>query len=391
MKYYLDDLLKQAYGQPETPSEDFCQTVILEMKKRKVVMPFWKKRGTYYGIALAAACSGIMILAGFGIQILRQEKLQNPDMPIRQEIAEKEKQVPMETEHPVDREDQVETEKQIDRKEETENGRPQDVLQENGKEGGKHRNASGQGEVPGGDAASPQNRGEAKEMADSFSGNSDSRRKIIESGTSVPSGENNTEQDGGSHPKKPQSADSLDPGVSPEVPVPSDAVFPQENYMSLCSVESFSFTPISPNSSAPPDGMLFVADVTGVWGEIFQDRLIHSYEELQILTGEIQEKLGQEQDAHVQKILQYLKQYQPDDFVSDALCMDVIMKRAELELELNTVYLEGKREGKKCLNIQFGSTSGETDSKDLWQYSVSMVRVSQKIARQCDRVRFWYS
>ncbi len=396
MKYRLDDLLKQAYKDQETPSLEFCRTVILEMKKREVEAPFWKKKERYHKMFLAVACAGMILLVGFGIQIFGREKLRNPGMPVKQDVALKEDQVPRETEHPVGREDQVETKRQTDQKEETDVDRKQDVPQENGR-GSSERNSNttGVGEFPGKYTKSQKNEGEAKETVDSFSGKSDSKQQKPGSKPSVPPVTSNTEpgeQEDGRDPERPQDKEPVHPGVEPEVPVPPSMVFPSENYVALCSVESFSFTrPDILFPSGKPEGKPTVDVETGVLGEIFQEKMIHSYEELQLMIGVIQNKLDQDPDASLQRILLYLQKYQPKDFDSDTLCMDVVIKKEGLELELNRVFLDVAEEGGKRLNIQFDCILGQEDFGGGWQYSVSIVRVSKKIARQCDRVDFQYS
>lgn len=394
MRYRLDDLMKQAYREQEAPSPEFCRTVILEMKKREVEAPFWKKKGMSYKVVLAVACVGIIFLAGFGIQICRQERLRNSGVSVKQDIAVKENQVPIETEHPVDREDKVETEKQVDRGEEEETDWAQDVPQENGK--GRDENGSSSRDreaVPGQQTMPEHNGGEVKEAAETektFSGRFQSRSRTSESGSSAQSEKNDAgpgRQDSGAGHQGPQAIETAVPGIMPEASPPPEIILPQGNYVSLCSVESFSFLSGECIPGSQPD----ISEPAGLWGSVIQGKMIQSYEQLQVLIGEIQEKLDREPDAHLQEILLYLKGYQPNDFVLDALCMDVIKKDAGLQLKLNNVFLDGAGEGKKCLNIQFDWMPGQMNSTDGSQYYVSMVRVSQKIAKQCGRVRFWYS
>ncbi|MDE6566529.1 MAG: hypothetical protein K2K70_02210, partial [Lachnospiraceae bacterium] len=124
---------------------------------------------------------------------------------------------------------------------------------------------------------------------------------------------------------------------------------------------------------------------------VFGSKLIHSYEQLQTLIGEIEGQLTQKPDNGLQSILLQLIKYDQSYFVSNALCVNLTLMNAGIDLNLQAVWLRDAGQGNYYLDIWLDKVCDKTEQTSEMRYYSSFVTVPQTIARQCNMVLFQYS
>lgn len=378
MKDNLEDLLKQLYEQKEVPSQEFCQSVIQNMKERERDRTgfLWKKeKVSYQGILMAVICAGIVILTGIGIQVYRQGGFPGKGISWKQDVAEHDNPTPAATEDPGDignreeaknpidegkqteTKDSVETEKPFDEKNKVETTPMPD-------DGQEHRQESSGG-----------NAGNSQKEEGVFGGLSGSgNRKPQITKTAEPT-----------RTSKPR--ETSKPTRTSKPMLPSETILPQkipgsqENYVAVCSIETHVFS----STLQIPAG----EEVDGP-ASVFDSRFILSYEQLQSLIGEIEEKLVQIPDHDLQNILLQLRGYDPSYFASNALCIHWSYMKAGMDVGLRAVWVRDMGQGNYYLDIWLDKVYDETAQASGVKFYSSFVSVPQTIARSCNMVQFHF-
>lgn len=400
MKDNLEDLLKQLYAQKEEPSQEFCQSVVQKMKGGNQKGFFLTGEKVYYkGILTAAICAGIIILAGIGIQVYRQGDLQNRKASLKQEIAQRENQLSDVTEGPFDEENGTETESLTDGEEqsETKNGSDEKKQVETAKSSDgtnkvetsstpdkvQKRTADSAGESDAGQTGSDSDTG-------SESRNSQIMKTMEPTETSKPTGISKPVRT-----SKPM--ETPKPMLPSETGQPQETPDPEENYIAVCSIESYTFssTPLSPTSTEPPTESpthFPTGEEVSVPDSVFGGGswLILSYEQLQTLIGELEEQLLQNPNHGIQNSLLQLEKYAPSYFVSNALCVNLSLMDAGFDIDLQAVWMRDGGQGDYYLEIYLDKTCDEIEQTVGMKYYASFVSVPQEIAGQCNMVLFQF-
>lgn len=415
MKDNMEDLLKQVYAQKEEPSREFCQSVIQKMKGENQKGFLGTGEKVYYrGILIAAICAGVIILAGVGMHFCLKGGLQDREAFQKQRIAEHGDPVSdtteeasgaknkVETANTPDGENPSETKNGSDARKRVETSSMPDNMQEHQKEnsgaddGYPPKADANSGTVSGSNHNPSTKPGGTRAEGSDAESNSDTgsenrKPQITETaepkGTSKPTGDSaliealkpprTSEPEGTSRPLLP--AKTMPPQRTPN---PQKTPKPWENYIAVCSVETYAFS-LSPQAST--GGEICFPD------SLFDSQLILSYEQLQTLIREIEREWAYIPDDGLQNILLRLREYDPSYFVSNALCLDLSRMDAGVDLKLQVVWIQNMEQGNYCLDICLDKVYDETEQTSGMQYYSNFVSVPQTIARQCSTVQFHFS
>ena len=382
MKDNLEDLLQQVYAKKEEPSQEFCQSVIQRLKEgnRKRFLGTGE-RIYYQRILIAAICAGIIILAGVGMHFCLQGGSQDREAFRKQRIAEHGDPVSDTTKEPSGVENEVETENPSVGKKQVETSPIPDNMQEHQKENS------------GANAGYPN---KADDASGTVSG-SNHNLSTKPGGTRAEGSDAELDSDTGSKNRKPQIMETAEPKgtskptgapASIEAPKPlrtsepEETPRPPENYIAVCSMETYEY---------PSDLHSSTEEGVDVPESIFDSRFILTYEQLQLLRAEIEERLVQKPDPGLQGILLQLKGYDQSYFASNVLCINLELMDVGAKLKLQAVRIKDRGQGYYYLDICLDKTYDETEQTVGKKYYGSFVSVPQTIAGKCSMVQFHYS
>lgn len=379
MKYDLEDLLQKTYAQKEQPTKEFCQSVICEMKAKEHANGFFISGRTKYKIMMVAACIVLILLVG----VTANEGQKKPSVSratFEQAVVGTETRAPTETDFPA-----------------------QTDFAKHTNEMSSEKNA----QYPEGSSADGKMTSDMGKMQAAFPtakpasctrqiGTTMSPDTTAQPRTTLP-------PDTATHPGVTMlpaktaypvvtmpPAKTAHPGVTmPPVKTPLPAETPSSeiikpadnnNYVSLCSIETsaFSYDIVNPDNEN-------IAIPAEFWGNIFYDRMIVSYEELQSLLQKAKKEADRQPDnAEFQKAIGQLERYDRDYFATNVLCIKLFHLDKGSELKLAKVCIEeklGKSELNICVQIIPGM-SGEKEKK----YYTCLVQVPREIAGKCNSV-----
>ena len=384
------------------PSQEFCQSVIQKMQEKNGRGFFWKREEvSYKGVLLAAICAGIIILAGMGIQLYRQGKFQGQGSPWKQEVAEHENSTPDTTEKPewgkkgdetgkqAEDESLAEAGNQADGRTPAEAENPSNLINKVETNAGSD---DGQKDQEGSQSRKTgySSKGRAANLS-GVGGDSSTKPKATANRDGGSNAEGTRpEPDTGSENRKPQTRETMGPTETskPKPMLPSKTMQPQrtpdpqENYISVCSIETITFSSLS---QIPPGEEVCFPD------SLFDSQLILSYEQLQTLIGDIEENLAYIPDDGLQKILLQLRGYDPSYFVSNALCVNLSKMDVSMDVSLQAVWIRNMGEGDPYLEVLLNLKQDGTEQPSGKYYYSSFVSVPQTLARQCSMVQFRFS
>lgn len=365
MKYDLEDLLKESFSHKEKPTQEFCQSVIREMKaKEKRPSPTGWMRNKGF---IAAACIGMILLAGVAFRVWKMgfvtEKGQSTGQFAQtQTLSPAMTNLPKNTDNPAGEKGQS-VSRYLPGNEKRSDG-----------EGNENANREKNGDDH--DAAGNPSEQEIRKKPNGNAG-------------ITPLPDSNGHSGGGS--KKPgdspvpENPVSDEPQVEPveQTPQPDqmpDATLipePSGGYVSLCSIADYTFT-----KSEITEGDIVSIESTS----LLRNQMISSYEQLQELLQKVKEKPEYQYNG-AQQVIQRLNEFDSNYFVSNALCLYTIDLPAGYEFKLTAVDVEEDMQGRKWLSIQIAKShiaSMEADGADGQGFYGCSIQVPKSIAQYCE-------
>lgn len=405
MGYDMEELLKKMYSQKEEPTQEFCKSVMGEMKAKEGKVLFWKMPEMRNRGFFAAACFGILLLTAFAVKVwttgnhpdrgnLSAQFAQESGLPAPAAVdsaglADRDSYPvpgaagqPNPSDYPINPEESK-NKPQIKKTPLLNDTHP------------SWQEASVPKDLsflkPGEQTMEPAGRTPQPTM-DSFSS--------LQTG-SPPQLE-----------ESPQPLEPPQPGVlqpSSEILAGADENGADDNkYVSLCSMETKSCVYRADHIDKPdavPGSMAeYTEKLTSDFPEeqeeaiikelegFFGNQMLFSYEQLQemLQAAKAEPELQQWQDA-LEWIVGKLETYDSNSFSSSMFCVNLLHLRKGTDLELADVKILDREQGKTELNIQINQKQpvpAQAESSGAQSLYLCVVRVPKEIAGKCNCIVF---